>query len=283
MDYAFNLQWDMTDNAMIYISYAKGSKAGGFSFFPISLSPFSLPVDAIQYEDEEGRNVEGGVKATFLDNRAQFNLAVFHTEYDDMQQVTFDALRGGFDVANAKDVTSIGVELDGQFVVSDQLRVGGALGYLDADFDEFTGVDCPAAPNTGNCNPLIGQDLDGDPLPFAPDWTLNLFADFTMPIGTSHRLKLHVDGNYTDDIVFQPDQDPYSRQDSYWLWNGRLAIEPLSERWEVSVQAKNIGDKDEISKYSADSSTNNLAPFAGVHLQTLRPGRQIYLQARWNF
>ena len=283
VDYTFNLQWDMTENAMVYISYAKGSKAGGFSFFPISLSPFPLPADAIQYEDEEGRNVEGGVKATFLDNRAQLNLAVFHTEYDDMQQVTFDSVRGGFDIANVEEVTSIGVELDGQFVISEQLRLGGALGYLDADFDKFTGVDCPGPPNTGNCNPQTGQDLDGETLPFAPDWTLNLFADFTMPVGGNHRLNLYVDGNFTDDILFQPDQDPFDIQDSYWIWNGRLAFEPLSERWELSVQAKNIGDKDLVAVYSADSSSANLIPFAGAHMQILRPGRQIYLQARWNF
>ena len=282
VDYAFNLKWDMTDNAMLYVSYGKGSKAGGYSFFPISLTPFPLAPADIQYEDEEGRNVEGGIKATLLDNRAQFNLSVFHTEYDDMQQITFSPARGGFDIANA-DVTSVGVELDGQFIINDQLRIGGALGYLDAEFDNFLGVDCANPPNRGNCNPFVGQELDGDPLPFAPEWTLNLYADFTMPIGSDHRLKLYVDGNFTDDILFQIDQDPLDVQDSYWIWNGRLAFQPLSERWEFSVQAKNLGDEDRIAIYTADSSTANLAPFAGAHMYALRPGRQIYLQARWNF
>ena len=283
VDYAFNLKWDMTDNLMAYISYGKGSKAGGYNFFPISITtPFALAPEDISYEEEEGRSVEGGIKATLLDNRAQFNLAVFHTEYDDMQQITFSPQRGGFDIDNA-NVTSVGVELDGQILISEQLRVGGAVGYLDAEFDNFTGVDCPNPPNQGNCNFLVGQTLDGDALPFAPEWTLNLFADFTMPIGSDHRLKLHVNGNFTDDILFQIDRDPFDAQDSYWIWNGRLALEPLSERWELSVQAKNLGDEDRIATYSADSVTNNLAPFAGAHMYILRPGRQLYLQARWNF
>ena len=283
VDYAFNLKFDMTEDVMAYISYGKGSKAGGYNFFPISITtPFPLPPADIQYRDEEGRSVEGGIKATLLNNRAQFNLAVFHTEYDDMQQITFSPTRGGFDIDNA-DVTTVGVELDGQILISEQLRIGGALGYLDAEFDNFTGVDCANPPNRGNCNPLVGQTLDGDPLPFAPEWTLNLFADFTMPIGSDHRLKLHVDGNFTDDIVFQIDQDPFDIQDSYWIWNGRLAFQPLSERWELSVQAKNLGDEDRIAIYTADSVTANLVPFAGAHMYALRPGRQIYLQARWNF
>ena len=283
VDYAFNLQFDLTENVMAYVSYGKGSKAGGYNFFPISITtPFPLPPAEISYEDEEGRSVEGGIKATLLDNRARFNLAVFHTEYDDMQQITFSPARGGFDIDNA-DVTSVGVELDGQILISEQLRIGGALGYLDAEFDNFTGVDCANPPNRGNCNPVVGQTLDGDPLPFAPEWTLNLFADFTMPIGSDHQLKLHVDGNFTDDILFQIDQDPFDTQDSYWIWNGRLAFQALSERWELSVQAKNLGDEDRIAIYTADSVTANLAPFAGAHMYALRPGRQIYLQARWNF
>ena len=282
VDYAFNMKWDMTENAMVYVSYGKGSKAGGYTFFPITLTPFPLTLDGAQYKDEEGRNVEGGIKATLMDNRAQINLAVFHTEYDDMQQITFSPTRGGFDIDNA-DVTSVGVELDGQLLLTENFRVGGALGYLDAEFDNFTGVDCANPPNRGNCNPLVGQTLDGDPLPFAPDWTASLFADFSMPVGADYQLKLHVDGNFTDDILFQIDQDPLDSQDSYWIWNGRLALQPLSERWELSVQAKNLGNEDRIAVYTADSSTANIAPYAGAHMYSLRAGRQLYLQARWNF
>jgi len=286
VDYAFNLQWDVTDNTMAYLSYGKGSKTGGYSFFPIRLFDLRpLPADEIQYKDEEGRSVEGGIKATLLDNRAQFNLSVFRTEYDDMQQVTFDPNIGGFAIANA-DVISVGAELDGQFVISDQLRIGGSLGYLDAEFDNFVGADCAAPPHTGDCIPFVGQTLDGDPLPFAPDWTAHLFADFSMPIGSDYRLKLHVDGNFTDDIQYQIDQDPFDVQDSYWIWNGRLALQPLSERWELSVQAKNLGDEDRIAIYSADASLPLPPPVAqrtGAHGVSLRPGRQLYLQARWNF
>ena len=132
----------------------------------------------------------------------------------------------------------------------------------------------------------MGQTLDGDPLPFAPDWTAHLFADFSMPIGSDYRLKLHVDGNFTDDIQYQIDQDPFDVQDSYWIWNGRLALQPLSERWELSVQAKNLGDEDRIAIYSADASLPLPPPVAqrtGAHGVSLRPGRQLYLQARWNF
>ena len=285
VDYAFNLQWDMTDNIMAYLSYSKGSKAGGYSFFPITLDFRQLPADEIQYEDEEGHSVEGGIKATLLDNRAQFNLSVFRTEYDDMQQITFDPNIGGFAIANA-DVISVGAELDGQFVISEQIRVGGSLGYLDAEFDNFMGADCAAPPHTGNCIPGVGQTLDGDPLPFAPDWTAHLFADFSMPIGSDYRLKLHVDGNFTDDILFQVDQDPLDTQDSYWIWNGRLALQPVSERWELSLQAKNLGDEDRIVTYSADASLPLPPPVAqrtGAHGYSLRPGRQLYLQARLNF
>ena len=51
LDGSLNLQWDVTDNAMLYTSWAQGSKSGGFS------TAVSLPEDA-EYDTEEAETAE---------------------------------------------------------------------------------------------------------------------------------------------------------------------------------------------------------------------------------
>ncbi|MDP5053290.1 MAG: TonB-dependent receptor, partial [Congregibacter sp.] len=74
-----NLQWDATDNAMLYASVSTGYKAGGFD---ARSNRAALPggAPALEFEEEEALSFEMGAKMGLMDGAAELNVAVFRTE-----------------------------------------------------------------------------------------------------------------------------------------------------------------------------------------------------------
>ena len=59
------------------------------------------------------------------------NLAVFHTDYSDLQVQT--AIRPGvIDISNAAEATIRGLEVEGMVKLTQSLKTGGHLAWLDA-------------------------------------------------------------------------------------------------------------------------------------------------------
>ena len=165
-----NIQWDVGEDTMLYASVSTGFKGGGYdeaysgAGYEIRLAnPFtgeltgeSVPGNdpsILEYEPEEVLSYEVGAKMRLLDGAAELNLAVFRMEYDDLQ--TSSLVGDVFRVGNAGEAISQGVELDGRILLSERLSVGGAVAYLDAYYDDFTGATCtiPQATGSGRTTP----------------------------------------------------------------------------------------------------------------------------------
>ena len=69
------------------------------------------------------------------------NLAVFYSEYDDLQVSAFDG-NAGFVVGNAAESQVSGFEVDGSVALTDELTLAASLAYLDADYDSFEDAAC---------------------------------------------------------------------------------------------------------------------------------------------
>jgi len=96
-----NLQYDFADDSMAYLSWARGSKAGGFdarSNKPPVAGGTPLTSGTFEFEDEQATTYELGVKSRIA-NTAEINAAVFYTDYKDLQTSAFDGAIG-FNVGN---------------------------------------------------------------------------------------------------------------------------------------------------------------------------------------
>ena len=135
--WSLNLQYDLTDSIMGYAMAATGYKAGGFNSFYMGLAR-GQGADSreVDFEEEEVLTYEAGLKMGLLDGAAELNLAIFRTEFDDLQAAVF-AGNTTFEVQNAAEATLQGVELDGRWQATDNLMLQAALGYLDFEYDEF--------------------------------------------------------------------------------------------------------------------------------------------------
>ena len=161
---------------MVYGKAGRGAKFGGFSTFS-DASP-----EDIGYDDEEVIGYELGFKSRLADGAAELNLALFLNDFSDLQVVSLLVSEAGArpTINNAATATTQGLELDGRWALSESLSLGAALAWLDAEYDSY-----PEAP----CNSVNAQfstgggcDLSGQPLPFAPDFSGSIYADFVHPL-----------------------------------------------------------------------------------------------------
>jgi len=109
------VEWDVGDDSMLYASVANGYKTGGFDARSVRPGNF-------EYEDESVLALELGTKSRLLDDRLELNTALFYSDYDDIQVSQFDGLLG-YEVGNADEATSKGIEIDGRWLLNKTLTL----------------------------------------------------------------------------------------------------------------------------------------------------------------
>ena len=80
-------------------------------------------------------------------------------------------------------------------------------------------------------------------MPQAPDWSVNLAAQYTWLLRAAGELTLRGEYHYQSEMFFNIFQDPVVRQDGYGLLNARLSFESLDGRWHGALFAKNLLDE----------------------------------------
>jgi iron complex outermembrane receptor protein len=246
LDGFVNLQYMLRDSAMLYGSWARGSKSGGFS------TAVSYPADA-EYDTEEAETTEVGLKTQLIGGSAILNLAIFRTEIDDFQVVRFTGL--GFETTTIP-VVSDGIEFESQWFAAENLLLTANATYVDAT-----------------------EDSTGDEMPGAPAWSANVTARYERALGiASLRWRFigsleYMDKRYTD-------RGEKFQIDSNTFLDLRLALLPSSDRWELALVARNL--LDEKIPYQFDypifGGNNETTTVAGLN----RP-RTLAIQGRYHF
>ena len=261
-----NLQWNVSDRTMLYITYSEGFKSGGFSAaddgnpgdLPVGVPPIppvvnngfqansyvsTVPNEDFEFDDESVESIEIGGKHEFMDGRMRLNWAAFYSEYDDLQTTIFKGV--GFSVKNAASSEVEGVEVDWLFQMTDAIRVGVNAAYLDASYGDFKDGPCTAIQldidaACGTPAGATGNDLTGNRTLYASEWSGNAFIDVRVPVGNLVWFG-GVDMNYRSEFDSAGDADPYDVIDSYTKINARIGV--TSDRWEVMVYGRNITDE----------------------------------------
>lgn len=232
------LEYRPLDDVLLYLSYKKGFKSGGFS-----------NNDAGPFNSEHVTAWEAGAKTRLLNNRMMLNLTVFQGEYDDLQVSSFDPVSNLFTTTNAASAKNRGVEAEVQYAATSRLRFAVNVSYLDAAYDDFRNSPCWAgqvALGTGcapNAQGSQVQNLSGVVTPYAPEWSGTAAVDYTLPVGGSHNLSLGADVFYTGDFATLTDINPRAFQQSYTKVNARIAFGRDDDFWQVALVARNVTDE----------------------------------------
>lgn len=282
-----NLQWDATEDIMLYANWANGYKAGGFDEDNSLGREFdeTLGRDVSTFEDEEVDSWELGAKIILLEGRGRLNMAYFQSDYDDVQVSTFDG-NAAFVVGNAAETEVEGFEADIEFAVTDGLVINAAAAWLDASYKSFEDAACNEdqflvhIAETGARAGCV-QDLSGEPLQFAPEYTANLGVRYDTSITQSLDLGLGVEYLWSDDVVVANDLDEELIQGSYDKWNARISLAASDGSWVVALIGKNLGDEKTFT-WGNDVPLANFG-FSKTYFKHIDPPQTFTLTGRYNF
>lgn len=237
VSYLFNVNYFLNEDMNLYGTYSTGYNAGGFNARAASLPGWENQVD-----EEEIDAFEIGMKAEWLDNRLRTNVAVFYNEYDDIQTAQFEAGSGGASsrLKNAGEATYYGIELDMVAILAEGLILDATYGYLDAEYDEYLGV-----------NPATDMEEDISNIAKVsrtPENTLSVGLQYDFAPFSWSSMSARLDANYLDEMVFHPITNQYDGTDDRWLLNARVSMNDIAvgERGSLRISAwgKNLADEE---------------------------------------
>jgi len=231
---SLGLQYDFGADSMGYVTIARGAKSGGFD--PRSNNPVDLG-GAFEFEDEKATNLEAGAKLRLPERNAEIDIALFHTKIEDMQVSVYDGVLG-YNVKNAGEAVTQGLEVEARWAVTRRLTLSGSLALTDFEFKDYLGQ-CyfaqPAdAPDGINCN------YAGKTNQYVPDSSAVLGLRYVVPMKGGLSLRTLVDVLYSDEYFRTPTLDPEQVQPSYTMLNARLAFGNAARGWEVALVGRNL-------------------------------------------
>lgn len=276
LDPSLNFQWDVNNDVMMYVSATKATKAGGFNANDLSGNE-----NTIQFEEEEAVGFEAGIKAQLLNNRLRLNSALFRTEFDNLQVSLLDGDTSTFYIGNAASATTQGLELDGTYLLTDNIIIGGSATYLDSQFDEFPGAPCATSIYLqSDCivTPAgASRNAKGDSLIHSPDWSANFYIDYSSEFTDSMLLNVNISGNYVGEHYLNLTYAEPLTQSAYTKWNARISIADIDDKWEVALVGKNLFDK------TTSSFGDNVFQNPGAYFSNVDAPRQVFLNATLRF
>ena len=221
-EYAFRLglDLDISDSTMVYASYNRGVKGGGYNapVFPLS-PPLDYDDETMSYDPEKLDAFEVGFKSRLNDGLLQLNGAVYYYDYEDYQAFQIvgidtlttnadaDAWGGEFEVISAP---TAGLEL-----------VLGAA-YNDIEVD------------------LAGQKTTSVQ---SPEWNLNALARYEFEVG-SGSLAFQWDAVYRSEHFFSLTGLETVEEDGYTVQNVSVMYTPEDGKWNVQAFVHNASDEE---------------------------------------
>jgi iron complex outermembrane receptor protein len=249
LDGSVNLQYDATDSAMVFASWARGSKSGGFAV------DVTYPEDA-EYDSEEADTLEAGVKADLAGGAALLNASVFYTEIDNFQVTTF--VGDGF-LTQTVPAESAGVELEARWAATPDLLLGASATYADAE-----------------------ESDTGQRLPYAPEWAATLTARYDRPWRSAPLLwRVESTLSYRDEQYQQYGER--ALDDELTLLDLRLALLDAGERWSVALLGRNLLDEASSFGFDLPFFGGAVVPEGTTTIGSLNRPRTVALQGRYHF
>lgn len=234
-------EWDVAPHNLLYANYETGFKSGGFFF----------SADSGIFQPESIRAWTVGSKNRFFDNRLQLNLEGFYWTYNNQQISHLGADSQGnviFPTENVGRATFKGVEVETQFLATPNTLLSADVQYLDARYNNFVynvpnqGPPLTACSVVGVPTRAITLSCSGFRPPNAPEWTVNLGAQQTIPLQNAGRIIFNGRAHWQSKTLTGLEFLPIEVQPSYWMLDASATYSSPHDRYFVSAFVNNITD-----------------------------------------
>jgi iron complex outermembrane receptor protein len=267
------VNWKPNDKTLLFVSYDRGIKGGGWSLNP------AIGSDKFKYRPETLHSFSAGAKLTLLDNMLRFNATVFHYDYKDYQ--AFSVQGGTPQIANS-DATASGGELELAFSPNKHIDSLLGMAFERSSVDavpgpgqqygpDFTGGAFPDGSVIGHCTYQAANGawfcdypqkyIHGAELPNTPHVSFNYLLRYNVD-ALAGNVAAQVDGVWYGDQFLEVTNSVGSTQKAYGLTNVSLTWKNRMG-FEVEGYAKNVFDK-AYAVYSLNLGILGTTQFYGV-------------------
>lgn len=281
------LTWRPTDDLTAFVAYKTGFKSGGFSV-GTNLVPGTITAESLRFKSEEIKGFEGGLKARLLDRLLTFTSSIYSYEYSNLQVTSYDSAFNTYRINNAASARIKGIEMELIGRPADWLTLNGAIAYNHARYTEYRaacwgGQTAALGCNVPNGNGTFSQNLAGQPLARAPDWTGNAGFDVDVPVSNDWKIGFAGSTRYSSKYFVIDNGNPAGVQSSYWLFDASARVHSSDGKWELALLGRNLGNK-VYAAYIAEKPGSPTTPGTTIQLRGIpNRGRQVLLQATARF
>lgn len=227
-----SLAYHVTPDVMLYASYGKGFRSGGFNALRDSQQN---PAVSRQYPQEKSENIEMGVKSDLVEGLMTLNASLFHILFDNQQFYFIDIANTARSIVTFNETSISGLEVEAALTPMTGLELNASVGITDAEITDFNG--------TGMF------DRNNSPSSYAH--TVNLSTQYVRPMGTSGwEILGRVDYEHRGRIYWAPDNRHVFPPTDFV--NLRAGVQ--SERWSFVAFCRNLTDEKTATIFTPYSS-----------------------------
>lgn len=234
----FSIDYKVSPDVLLYGSYSRGYKGGGFNARTVSPRP-----DVLAFTPEKLSTFEIGTKLELLDRRVRLNLAAFTSKYEDIQITVIEDFAPG--TQNGGDARIKGFEAELTARPVDALTINASLAHLRTRYTKLLPL-----------SPLVRPEFQVQPtnkLSNSPEWTASAGFDYRIPAhAIDGDVVLRGDWSYTSKVFNDDINSIWLTQSGYSIFNAQIAYEAASGDWDLVVWGKNLTDKQYI--FSGDAN-----------------------------
>lgn len=268
--FKFNLSYNVTDDAMTYLTISEGFRLGGSNGIQPCVFPIVNPnlvcgdpaAGQVQYKPDTSVNYELGLRSTWLDGSMVLNSALFYIDWKDIQAAT-TSLGGSFPIiVNGNKAESKGVELEWSWQFAQRWLLRASYAYTNAELSEDSDK-LAFDPTLG-----VGTAKKGDRLPGTPEHQGALLLNYTQPLQNGWDLLAEYGLTTQSDVYTQlgigsaccrlDPADPAGRPGpgealpGFTIHNASVTL--AGDQWSVQLFADNLFDKQAVTGVRTDSS-----------------------------
>lgn len=256
------IQFNPNENTMLYATFARGSKSGGFQSTPDTL-------DVARFDQEIAYTAEIGAKFDF-GSSGSATFAIFNTNVDGFQVSRVQQINGlNQTVIDNADIRTIGAETAFTWRATDELDFSGAVTFVDAEFTQGLLSD-------DGMGGVVTEVYEGMRLVRAPRWMAKIGAEYETAISARLTLRANTLLRYASesDLQLRASNPLAPQADEHTILDVQVAVGAPDRTWEVALIGNNLTD-DRYVTFTSDAPLSD-----GGYYGTLNRPRTIGLQLR---
>lgn len=224
-----------------------------------------------------------------LDRRLLLTSAVYTYKYKNLQVNSFDSATTSFVITNAAAARVKGVELGGAVEGDGEPTCTARLpttvrGTWSSSPAAGTGRPRRRAATYRWHRASSAQDLGGQPLSRAPDWSMSTGFSLDLPISDHYVFGLAGHARYSDKYFGVENGNPAGVQPSYWVFDASARVATADEKLELALIGRNLGNERYTSGYLTEKPGATPTPGTpGQIMGTPARERQFMLQATFRY